>query len=353
MSSDLHLATLPLRGGSQWGFYKCLNTQTFQHDKYSIVPIRDEDKYVIMQWRNEQIYHLRQDKPLTKENQETYFQNVVATLFEQEKPNQLLFSYLENDVCIGYGGLVHINWIDKNAEISFIINTELEKDFFEFHWITYLALIEQVAFKALKLHKLFTYAFDLRPHLYAALEKAYYQKEAIFKEHCFWEGRFIDVIIHSKINNTLTFRAANEKDVMLYFEWANDEEVRKQSFQSDEINLEIHKNWFFNKLKDPNCYFLLFENENQQAVGQIRIQKESEKKAIIGISVVKEFRGQGLASKIITIATDYFSKFCSNCILYAYIKEENKGSIKSFQSAGFSFDSYLNFQKIPSVLYKK
>ena len=50
---------------------------------------------------------------------------------------------------LGYGGLVHINWIDKNAEISFIMNTSLEKEHFNFHWKMYLSLVEQVAFDEL------------------------------------------------------------------------------------------------------------------------------------------------------------------------------------------------------------
>lgn len=45
-----------------------------------------------MKWRNEQIYHLRQAKPLTKEDQNAYFENVVAKLFEDDHPNQILFS---------------------------------------------------------------------------------------------------------------------------------------------------------------------------------------------------------------------------------------------------------------------
>ena len=105
--------------------YKVLSQSVFQEGDYKIVPIRFEDRLDIMQWRNEQIYHLRQAKPLTAADQENYFVNTVAKLFDEEKPAQILFSYLENDVCIGYGGLVHINWIDKNAEISFIMNTEL------------------------------------------------------------------------------------------------------------------------------------------------------------------------------------------------------------------------------------
>jgi len=36
-----------------------------------------------MQWRNEQIYHLRQNKPLTKEEQGRYFNEVVATLVDE------------------------------------------------------------------------------------------------------------------------------------------------------------------------------------------------------------------------------------------------------------------------------
>jgi len=180
--------------------YKILNKQIFSKGQYQIVPIRYKDRLDILKWRNEQIFHLRQAKPLTIEDQENYFSTTVSQLFEQELPNQLLFSYLENGICIGYGGLVHINWIDKNAEISFIMNTELEKENFQFHWKTFLGLIEELAFQELKFHKIFTYAFDLRPYLYAALESCGFNKEATLNEHCLFDGQYKDVIIHSKIN---------------------------------------------------------------------------------------------------------------------------------------------------------
>src|SRR5690554_6066540 len=106
--------------------YKALNKQSFRVGKFSLVPVRFEDRLSIMQWRNEQIYHLRQHKPLTEQDQENYFKNVVSGLFESEKPNQLLFSFLKGGQCIGYGGLVHINWLDQHAEISFIMDTSLE-----------------------------------------------------------------------------------------------------------------------------------------------------------------------------------------------------------------------------------
>ena len=111
--------------------YICLKNQSYEHNEFSIVPIRYEDRLEIMKWRNDQIYHLRQDQPLTEKEQNVYFQNTVVNLFKKKNPNQILFSFLRKNICIGYGGLVHINWIDKNAEISFIMDTELEAVGFE------------------------------------------------------------------------------------------------------------------------------------------------------------------------------------------------------------------------------
>ena len=180
--------------------YKALNKQIFTFGEYSIVPIRYKDRYDIMQWRNEQIYHLRQASPINMEQQDRYFDQVISELFEQERPNQILFSYLKEGECIGYGGVVHINWIDKNAEVSFIMNTVLERENFEFHWSNFLGMLEDIVFNELKFHKLYVYAFDVRPHLYECLKKNNYFKDAVLREHCFFNGDFLDVVIHSKLN---------------------------------------------------------------------------------------------------------------------------------------------------------
>ena len=181
--------------------YKVLDKQVYTLGKYSIVPIRIKDRYDIMRWRNEQMYHLRQNKHLTPEEQDRYFDTVVSILFDQEKPDQVLFSYLEGEKCIGYGGLVHINWIDRNAEISFIMNTKLETEKFGFHWSNFLAFIEEVAFANLGLHKIFVFAFDLRPHLYNVLTQNNYFMDARLNQHFLFNENFIDVVIHSKLNN--------------------------------------------------------------------------------------------------------------------------------------------------------
>jgi RimJ/RimL family protein N-acetyltransferase len=181
--------------------YKCLIKQIYQKSEFSIIPIRFSDRYRILKWRNEQIYHLRQSKILKKEDQDLYFSNVINKTFEENNPSQILFSFLKNDKCVGYGGLVHINWIDSNAELSFLIDTKLQITSFEEFWTNYLDLIESVAFEDLNLHKIYTYAFDLRENLYRVLEKNKYNLECRYKEHIFYENKYIDVVVHSKINS--------------------------------------------------------------------------------------------------------------------------------------------------------
>lgn len=315
--------------------YKVLQKQSFVDGSYSIVPLRFEDKEVIRQWRNEQLYHLRQQKPLTTEDQENYFNTVVSSLFEQDKPSQVLFSYLENGICIGYGGLVHINWVDRHGEISFIINTTLEKEYFSMHWNIYLKLIEQVAFDELKFHKIFTYAFDIRPNLYLALEQTGYNKEAVLKEHCLFDGRFIDVVIHSKINAYINLRPADKNDLNLIFEWANETDVRRNAFNTESIPWESHVNWFNYRIDNPDfCMFIM--EKNGVPIGQIRFERESDYWKI-GYSIDAGNRGQGMGKKIVELGLEKLrGKF------KAWVKKENTASCKVFERLGFRQESDID-----------
>lgn len=148
----------------------------------------------------------------------------------------------------------------------------------------------------------------------------------------------------------LTFRKAEAKDMMLYFEWVNEKLVRSQSYATKSINLDEHKKWFFNKIKDQNTTMLVFSN-GVNKIGQIRIEKYSKKKAKIGISVEKKHRGKKFAFKMIDIASSYFLNNNTDFALNAFIKESNKRSIRSFEKAGYNlFDSLTN-KKIKSLHY--
>jgi RimJ/RimL family protein N-acetyltransferase len=332
--------------------YKFLEKQFFEANNYKIIPIRYEDRINIMNWRNEQMYHLRQHTPLTLKDQNNYFSNIISQIFKDSKPSQILFSYLENDICIGYGGLVHINWIDKNAEISFIMDTSLEEKKFKFHWSIFLSLLEKVAFRELNFYKIFTYAFDIRPNLYEVLESSLYKKEATLKEHCLFNNKYIDVVIHSKINKEyLYFRKAIFDDVKVYFEWLNDSDVRSQSYNSNIIDFESHSRWFESKIKDETAFLLIFQNTDKENIGQVRIQKNENNEALIGISIDEKYRGKSYASKAIKIASKYFLDLNPNFVINAFIKIENKGSEKAFKNAGFKLKNIVEYEKHQSFHY--
>ncbi|HTN45682.1 MAG TPA: GNAT family N-acetyltransferase [Flavipsychrobacter sp.] len=332
--------------------YAALAENEFVSGICKIVPVRYEDRLRIMKWRNEQIYHLRQQRVLTETDQDNYFRNVVAGLFELEQPDQLLFSYLENDVCIGYGGLVHINWMDRNAEISFLIQTESEQEGFHKHWGIYLDLIEQVAFTELKLHKLFTYAFDVRPHLYEAIERKSYKKEAVLKDHCYFHGTYKDVVIHTKIKHTVTIRKADEIDVTITHLWANDDLTRKNSYSSEAIPFETHEKWWRSKMTDENALYYICEAGGADA-GIIRFDKDTHTGCyVIGVTIAPDFRGKKLTGTFLKVAcTAFFAKH-PEAVIDAYIKEENTASIKAFENAHFIYSEPVVIKGIRSVKYQ-
>jgi len=310
--------------------YKSLKKQVFSDGEYSIVPIRMEDRFNIMKWRNEQMYHLRQNEVLTKEKQDHYFDSVVSQLFEQDKPGQILFSYLKGEECIGYGGLVHINWIDKHSEVSFIMATDFEEKLFKFHWLKFSELIEQVAFKELDFHKLFTYAFNIRPHLYPVLEEAGFKFEAELKEHCFFENEFISVMIHAKLNDT-KLRYASKKDIKSTMNWANNPEVRAFSYNKKTISEEEHIAWYYSKLDCTNCEYYILE-VNGKPAGSIRFDIEKSESAKINYLIDPNYTGKGLGTYILENGIKFLHKNRPSIkTAYGYVLKENIASIKIFK----------------------
>lgn len=150
----------------------------------------------------------------------------------------------------------------------------------------------------------------------------------------------------------LTFKKADKDDLEIYFNWANDAEVRLQSFQSTPINFQDHTEWFLEKIGDDNSMLLVFFDDGNPA-GQVRIDKKKDSIGVIGIAIDKKFRGKGLAAHMISISSKVFLQENLGYTINAYIKKENLGSIKSFEKAGYIMRELLFYQNIPSVLFTK
>ncbi|HEY1037870.1 MAG TPA: GNAT family N-acetyltransferase [Bacteroidia bacterium] len=334
--------------------YKCIHTTPFHEGIYSLIPIRDEDKYDILEWRNAQIDILRQQTPLSKEQQDNYFKTVIADLFIQEQPKQILFSFLENGKLIGYGGLVHIDWENKTGEISFLTETSRNvlKEQVISDWTNYLSILKRIAKDELHFNYIFTYAYDIRPHLYTALESSGFKLTKRKPGSIEINGEMKDVVIHTYYITDLKMRMASEADTELYYSWANDALVRQNSFATGEIDHNTHVNWFHNKLKSPDCFFYLFTDAQITPAGQVRIDN-SKGEIVIGISIDEQFRGKGLGVQMLNIAcSDYLQKFPDREII-AYIKEENIASFKQFRKADFLFTDKLVIEGASSYRLKR
>ena len=172
-------------------------------DAYSLVPLRHQDIFKIKDWRNQQMDVLRQKKRLTDDGQERYYKDVVLPAFTEKEPNNLLYSYLKDGLCIGYGALVHISWEDKRAEVSFLMNSELAQNvnLYQEGFSVFLELLKMLAFKFLGLYKLYAETFDIRPLHVQVLELSGFQYEGRLKDHYYIQGNFVDTVFHSCFSN--------------------------------------------------------------------------------------------------------------------------------------------------------
>ncbi len=221
--------------------YSILKSKKYLSKNLELVVIRKEDIQKIRKWRNEQREVLRQDKILTKKEQEDYFNTMITTTFEKKNPKMILFSFLSKNKCIGYGGLVHINWKARRGEISFLTDTKrikldsnLEKDFRNF-----LKMILDIGFNELKLNKITTETFEFRKNIINVLEENGFKKEGILKNHTKTNGKYYDSILHSIFKEKFIIIKNNDQKNILITSISNKITLIDQLRNSTNFNIKI------------------------------------------------------------------------------------------------------------------
>ncbi len=166
---------------------------------YSLRCLQDHDIEPIRLWRNEQMTVLRQREKLTNEQQNNYFATCVWPSMVKMNPEQILFALEKNQQFIGYGGLVHISWPDKRAEISFLVAPERAKDpsIYEEDMLHFFAMIKQAGFTELGFEKLYTETYSSRVEHIKLLEKSGMVLEACLKKHVLIGANRLDSLIHA------------------------------------------------------------------------------------------------------------------------------------------------------------
>lgn len=161
-----------------------------------VIELADMEKIRIA--RNSQIDVLRQSKEISKEEQIAYFKTTVAPNLKNEKPEMILFSLFKNSSWIGYGGFTHINWEDKRAEVSFLVETKRSQDLKTYteDFSTFLKLLCEIGFHQLHFHRLFGETFDFRKEHIKILENAGFKLEGVLREHIFIKGKPHNSLMH-------------------------------------------------------------------------------------------------------------------------------------------------------------
>lgn len=126
-------------------------------------------------------------------------------------------------------------------------------------------------------------------------------------------------------------RPAGPRDAKAVFELSNDPEVRRNSINSKPICWEGHLAWFGARIADASCLFFVFEDASGRFAAQARVEDRGGSHPEISLSIRREFRGMGLASEIIRMAT----AACPAKIVRAVVKESNKPSARAFERAGY------------------
>lgn len=184
--------------------YRCMPRAEIRHGRYRITAIQPHHIEAIRQWRNAQIDVLRQAAPITPSQQVAYFAREIWPDLDSDAPRNLLVSLDEDDVPIGYAGLVHIAWPHKRAEVSFLLNpepprtTEAIEDLFA---IT-LGMLRELAFDDLGLRRLTTETYDIRDWVLRTLERVGFQREGRLRNHVWIDGKPVDSVVHGLLAGT-------------------------------------------------------------------------------------------------------------------------------------------------------
>lgn len=163
--------------------------------------IDPEDIELIRQWRNSQLDVLRQTAPISSVEQVRYFTEFIWPEKLIIHPKQLLLAIEHKNQLIGYGGLVQIAWLDKRAEVSFLLSPSLESIQVDrtFIFSSFLRLLQELAFKDLGLTRLWTETYAQRTEHILTLESSGFRLEGCLRSHVIISGEPTDSLLHGML----------------------------------------------------------------------------------------------------------------------------------------------------------
>lgn len=146
----------------------------------------------------------------------------------------------------------------------------------------------------------------------------------------------------------LSLRKVSQEDMELYYFWANDPKVRKNSFQQEQITWNKHVAWFRSRLGSPSTEMWLMQTPSGLPVGQVRFDIDGET-VNISYSLDPVARGRGWGVRLVELGINKVSESGNGIMIQGKVKKGNHASRKIFFNLGFSElvdNDLITFRKI-------
>jgi UDP-2,4-diacetamido-2,4,6-trideoxy-beta-L-altropyranose hydrolase len=129
-------------------------------------------------------------------------------------------------------------------------------------------------------------------------------------------------------------RPAGPADCDQVWIWRNDPETRKASFNSAEIQWDIHERWFNDALhREDRKLFVIVADETSVGTGRLDIVGHE---AAVSIHLAREWRGRGVGSSALRALAELAFRELRLDRLLASVKPDNHASLAAFAKAGFT-----------------
>ena len=156
-------------------------------------------------------------------------------------------------------------------------------------------------------------------------------------------------------NNKLFLRFADEHDMDLLLEWANDKDLRANSFNTEQISEESHQKWFHKIMNSDKIKLWIMMNGNIP-VGQIRLEVANNS-GIISYSIATKHRGLGYGKIILKLLEGWITdNFDTEFTAIGLVKTTNNASMHIFETANYEkneCNEYIKYlKKINSNIFE-
>lgn len=151
------------------------------------------------------------------------------------------------------------------------------------------------------------------------------------------------------IDMGLWLRKATWEDMDLLYQWANDVEVRKSAFHTEQIPYQEHVDWFGRVMADTAVWQYVL-CEDSKPIGQIRLNIKGDT-AWIDYSICSDKRGFGYGSTILRLMEQQLAadKISHIVKLAGQVKCGNTASAKTFEKCGYEkkeLAAYIEYTKV-------